>query len=396
MAEGSSGDKTEKPSEQKLRKAREQGQVARSKDVGAAVGLLLGLKLLVWLAPHYLEDFGRLFRLVLAPLDGEPGLGALDARWGDTALEALWLMGSMVLPLLALPAAVILATQLGGGLSFAMQHWAPQWSRMNPLSNLGRLFSTKHYSDLGATLLKTLGVLAVLIWMVAGMAHDYVRLQGLPLPQALLQAGSLTMDALLTLAVVLALYAMVDVPLQRLFFLRGQRMTKQEVKDEYKQNEGRPEVRQRIRQLQQQLARRSIRKAVPEADVVIVNPQHYAVALRYDSQQAEAPYVVAKGVDEMALYIRQLAREFQVQQLELPPLARALYNTSQVQQQIPATLYQAVAQVLSYVMQLKAFRSGQRKTEPRLSTDLPVPAHLSDPPDSNAPSPDPRPSEDRR
>lgn len=396
MAEGSSGDKTEKPSEQKLRKAREQGQVARSKDVGAAVGLLLGLKLLVWLAPRYLEDFGRLFRLVLAPLDGDPGLGALDARWGEMALEALWLMGSMVLPLLALPAAVILASQLGGGLSFATQLWAPQWSRMNPLSNLGRLFSTKHYSDLGATLLKTLGVLAVLIWMVAGMARDYVRLQGLPLPQALLQAGQLTMDALLTLAVVMAIYAMVDVPLQRLFFLRGQRMTKQEVKDEYKQNEGRPEVRQRIRQLQQQLARRSIRKAVPEADVVIVNPQHYAVALRYDSNEAEAPYVVAKGVDEMALYIRQLAREFQVQQLELPPLARALYNTSQVQQQIPATLYQAVAQVLSYVMQLKAFRSGQRKTEPRLASDLPVPAHLSDPPASNAPTPDPRPSEDRR
>ncbi len=396
MADHGSDDKTEKPSEQKLRKAREQGQVARSKDLGAAVGLLLGLKLLVWLAPTYLENFGRLFRLTLAPLDSESGLAALDTRWGDTAHEALWLMGSMVLPLLALPAAIIVATQLGGGLSFATQLWAPEWSRMNPMSNIGRLFSTKHYSDLGATLLKTAGVLGVLIWMVTRMAPDYVRLQALPLPQALLQAANLTMDALLTLAVVLALYALVDVPLQRFFFLRGQRMTKQEVKDEYKQNEGRPEVRQRIRQLQQQLSRRSIRKAVPEADVVIVNPQHYAVALRYDSSQAEAPYVVAKGVDEMALYIRQLARDFQVQQLELPPLARALYNTSQVQQQIPAALYQAVAQVLSYVMQLKAFRAGQRKTEPRLAADdLPVPVHLSDPPESPS-DPDPRPYEDRR
>jgi flagellar biosynthesis protein FlhB len=394
MADSSSGDKTEKPSEQKLRKAREQGQVARSKDVGAAVGLLLGLKLLVALAPRYLEDFGRLFRLVLAPLDGDAGLAGLDARWGDTAHEALWLMGSMVLPLLALPVAVILAAQLGGGLAFATQLWAPQWSRLSPLSNLGRLFSPKHYSDFGATLIKTLGVLGVLLWVVSRMAPDYVRLQGLPLQEALLQSASLVMDALITLAMVLVLYAAVDVPLQRLFFLRGQRMSKQEVKDEYKQNEGRPEVRQRIRQLQQQLARRSIRKAVPEADVVIVNPQHYAVALRYDSSRAEAPYVVAKGVDEMALYIRQLAREFQVQQLELPPLARALYNTSQVQQQIPAALYQAVAQVLSYVMQLKAFRAGQRKTEPQLANDLPVPAHLADPPPS--PSSDPRPSEDRR
>lgn len=380
MAEaGGGGDKTEKPSEQKLRKAREQGQVARSKDIGAAVGLLLGLKLLVWLAPGWLEDFDRLFRLTLAPFSGDDALLGLQEAWGEAALGALWLMGSMVLPLLALPLAVIIATQLGGGLVFAPGQWAPKFSRLSPMSNLGRLFGAKHYSDLGATLLKVVGVLGVLVWVVTTMAGDYVRLQALSLPDALAGAAALVMDALLTLAMVLAVYALVDVPLQRLFFMRNQRMSKQEVKDEYKQNEGRPEVRQRIRQLQQQIARRSVRKAVPEADVVIVNPEHYAVALRYDSAKAEAPYVIAKGVDEMALYIRTIAREHQVQLLELPPLARALYNSSQVQQQIPASLYQAVAQVLSHVMQLKAFRAGRRKTEPHLAADLPVPRHLSDP-----------------
>ena len=138
-------------------------------------------------------------------------------------------------------------------------------------------------------------------------------------------------------------------------------------------------VSQRMRQIRQQMARRSVRKAVPDADVIINNPEHYAVAVRYDSSKAAAPYVVAKGIDEMAAYIRSVAREHQVPQLELPPLARALYNGTQVQQQIPASLYEAVAQVLHHVMQLQAFRSGRRQTEPRLDADLQVPRHLSDP-----------------
>lgn len=383
MAESSTGDKSEKPSEQKLRKAREQGQVARSKDIGTAVGLLLGLKLLIWLTPGYLEDFSQLFRLVVAPLQGDDALAALDALWAEAADQSLWLLVRMVLPLIVLPLAIVVSGQLAGGLMFSTQLWAPQFSRLNPISNLGRLFSGKHYSEFGITLMKVAGVLAVLIWITRGLAADFVRLQGMSLSMALTQAGGLVMDAVFSMVAVLAAYALVDAPLQRIFFMRGQRMTKQEVKDEYKQNEGKPEVRQRIRQLQQQLARRSVRKAVPQADVVIVNPQHYAVALRYDNERAEAPYVIAKGVDEMALYIRQLAREFEVQVLELPPLARAIYNSSQVQQQIPASLYQSVAQVLSYVMQLKAFRSGQRKTEPRLASDLGVPRHLSDPDSSD-------------
>jgi flagellar biosynthetic protein FlhB len=155
-------------------------------------------------------------------------------------------------------------------------------------------------------------------------------------------------------------------------------MSKQEVKEEHKSSEGRPEVRQRIRQLQQQLARRSVRKTVPNADVVIVNPEHYAVALKYDTKRAEAPYVVAKGVDEMALYIRRVAHEHKIETLSLPPLARAIYNTSQVQQQIPAQLYQAVSQVLNYVLQLNAFRDGRRQAPPRFPNEVAVPSHLSE------------------
>jgi flagellar biosynthetic protein FlhB len=150
------------------------------------------------------------------------------------------------------------------------------------------------------------------------------------------------------------------------------------VKEEYKSNEGKPEVRARIRQLQQQMARRNVNKTVPTADVVIVNPEHYAVALKYDTGRAEAPFVVAKGIDEMALYIRQVAAKNKIEIVALPTLARAIYNTSQVQQQIPAQLYQAVSQVLNYVLQLNAFRSGRRQAPPRFPNEVVVPTHLSE------------------
>ncbi|MBV8380077.1 MAG: flagellar type III secretion system protein FlhB [Paucibacter sp.] len=370
------GDRSEKASEQKLRKAREEGQVPRSRDLAAAVGLLLGLKLMLWMAPSWYGDFQHLFRLVLAPL---PDADLMDAWSAELLGHALWLLLKMVMPLALLPLAITVAAQLGGGIVFATGQWAPKFERLDPMANIGRLFSAKHYSDLGATLVKVVGLIVVLAYLVRSQSPAFVALQTMSLEQALPRAADLLLDALMSLAGVLGLYALVDVPLQRFMFLRGQRMSKQEVKDEYKQNEGRPEVRQRIRQVRNQMAKRSVRKAVPQADVIINNPEHYAVAVRYDSSKAEAPYVVAKGVDEMAAYIRSVAREHQVPQLELPPLARALYNGTQVQQQIPASLYQAVAQVLHYVMQLDAFRHGRRKTEPRLDTDLSVPRHLSDP-----------------
>ena len=376
MSEASSGDKTEKPSDQKLRKAREQGQVARSKDLAMAVGIILSFKLLLLTLPLYLDDFGLLFRLAFAPLDLE---GAQDNVWSSFFITVLLLIGKMVLPLLVVPAAVMLASVFPGGLVFTAGNWAPKASRLSPLQNLGRLFSGKHYSELLISILKVACLLAALVHLSRSLAASYVQLQGQGLTDAVLHGAGLALDSLMVMAALLGLFALIDAPLQQFFFLRGQRMTKQELKEEYKQNEGRPEVRQRIRQLQRALARRGVRQAVPEADVVIVNPEHYAVALRYDEKRAEAPFLVAKGVDEMAFYIREIAREHQVQILTLPPLARAIYNSSQVQQQIPASLYQAVAQVLSYVMQLKAFTAGRRRSEPVLPTDLPVPQHLSDP-----------------
>jgi flagellar biosynthetic protein FlhB len=218
----------------------------------------------------------------------------------------------------------------------------------------------------------------VLLHVARSTAAEYISLQAMPLDDALVRGASMMLDGLMALVAVFVLFAIVDVPAQAFFFARQQRMSKQEVKEEHKSTEGRPEIKQRVRQLQRQIARRGVRKTVPTADVVIVNPEHYAVALKYDESRAAAPFVVAKGLDEMALYIRQVANEHQVEILPLPPLARAIYHTSQVNQQIPVALYQAVSQVLHYVLQLKAFRTGRRPAAPRFPHEIAVPPHLSE------------------
>ncbi len=257
-----------------------------------------------------------------------------------------------------------------------MENLQPKLDRLNPVSNLGRLFSGKHLAGVLASIAKAALLCAVLWWLCTSSAQEFLRLQGLPLAEAIAQGAALLLSGALAMALVFVLFGFIDLPVQLFFFLRGQRMSKQDVKEEHRSNEGRPEVKNRIRQLQQQIARRSLRKAVPQADVVIVNPEHYAVALKYDERRAQAPFVLAKGVDEMALYIRQLAREHKVEVITQPPLARAIYNTSQVQQQIPMALYAAVALVLNYVLQLKAFQAGQRRQAPGLPANLPVPESL--------------------
>lgn len=362
------GDKTEKPSAHKLRQARRQGQVARSRELPAALGLLAALLLSWQLLPSWLDDFRRLFALAFVPqADG--------AVFGATLLLLL----KMLAPLALLPLAVVLASLVPGGWVFALQHLAPQWNRLNPLAHLGRLLSAQQASDTAKSLLKALCLLWALYLVASAALGDFFTLQALPLDQALPRAGERLLRALLQLAAVFAAFALLDLPLQHFLFLRRQRMSRQELKEEYKTTEGRPEVKQRIRRLQQHMAQRGVRRAVPTANVVIVNPDHYAVALKYDEDRAEAPFVVAKGVDEMALFIRQLAQEHGVAVLPVPPLARAVYHSTQVNQQIPAALYRAVALVLTYVLQLEAFRAGRRRREPALPADLAVPRELSDP-----------------
>jgi len=375
MADSSSGDKTEKPSAQKLKKARDEGQVARSRDLATAVGILISLKVFMLMLPGYLDDMRHLFRLVFVPL-GEAG--DMENAMSTVFSSALLLLVHMVLPLLAVPLAIIIAGAIPGGIVASGKNLAPKFSRLNPLTNLGNLFKQKHWVGFLTSAAKAI-VLGIVLWHVSnGSIKGYIELQRMPLDVAIGAGGTLVFDALMALVAVFILFALIDVPVQSFLFMRNQRMSKQDIKEEHKSSEGRPEIKQRIRQLQNQLAQRSVRKSVPTADVVIVNPEHYAVALKYDVDRAEAPFVVAKGVDEMALFIRRVAVEHGLEVVELPPLARAIYHTSQVQQQIPAPLYQAVSQVLNYVLQLNAFRAGRRQAPPRFPNEVVVPPHLSE------------------
>ena len=376
MSESSSADKSEKPSQQKLRKARDEGQVSRSRDLATALGIVISLKVVIFMVPSYLDDFRSLFAQGFALYDSE---GALDNVWSQTFGMTMALTLKMLLPLAIVPVMAVLGGLIPGGWVLSGKNLKPKFERLSPAKNLGKLVTPKHWSDTAVSLLKACTLLLVLWHVCRASAPDHVQLQAQTLDTALLAGANLMVDGVMAMVVVFIVFAAIDVPLQSFFFMRNQRMTKQEVKEEHKSNEGRPEIKSRMRQLQRQMAQRSVRKSVPTADVVIVNPEHYAVALKYDENRAEAPFVVAKGVDEMALFIRQVAAEHGIETVPLPPLARAIYRTSQVNQQIPMPLYQAVAQVLTYVLQLKAFRSGQRHREPLLPTDLAVPEQLSDP-----------------
>ena len=369
------GDKTEKASAQKLKKAREEGQVVRSRDLSTAIGILVSLKVFSLMLPTYLESFRSLFRLVFVPL-GETG--AIENAMSVVFLAAAALFVKMILPLAVVPFAIVLSGMVPGGLIFSGKNMMPKAERLSPMKNLGNLVSQKHMIGFAVSVAKAAVLGLVLVHVTRSGVSAYVDLQRLPLGDAIVRGGTMMFDALFALVAVFVIFAVLDVPIQAFQFAKNQRMSKQDQKEEHKTSEGKPEVKQRIRQLQRQLAQRSVNKTVPTADVVIVNPEHYAVALKYDTNRAETPFVVAKGVDEMALYIKGVAAKHKIETVSLPPLARAIYNTSQVQQQIPAQLYQAVSQVLNYVLQLNAFRDGRRQAPPRLPIDVAVPSHLSE------------------
>lgn len=375
MADKSTGDKTEKASQQKLKKSRDEGQVVRSRDLSTAIGILVSLKLFVFLLPGYMADINEIFHQSFAPFDS---VGAIDNTMSTVFSTSMVLFIKMILPLFVVPLCIMIGAMVPGGWVISTKNWMPKLSRMSPAANLGRLVGAKHGFELLVSIGKAGVLIATLIHVARSTVGAYMGLQHMPMGPALVSGAGLMLDGLMALVAVFIIFALIDVPAQAFFFAKNQRMSKQDLKEEHKTTEGRPEVKSRIRQLQRAMARGSARKTVPTADVVIVNPEHYAVALKYDQDRAEAPYVVAKGVDEMALYIRQLATEFKIEVMELPPLARAIYNTSQVNQQIPVQLYQAVSQVLNYVLQLQAFRHGRRAAQPAYPTEVVVPTSMSE------------------
>ena len=373
MSENNSAqEKTEEASAHKLRKSRQDGQTARSKDLATAISLLATLVLLKLFGGYFLEGLRECFRLSYLDLNrGELSLDDLDLILGHNLLVFIQILS----PLLLTSLFVIIFALIPGGWVFSSKNFMPKLSKLNPLTGLARMFGAQNWTELLKSVLKIGVLMTVAVFQLLYAAPRLIALQSGSLQDALTSAFSLTYDLVLALLAVFILFAVIDVPLQRYFFLKKLRMTKQERKEEHKNQEGRPEVKARIRQVQRQLMQRQINRVIKKADVVIVNPVHFAVAVKYDPKKAQAPYVLAKGVDDMALYIRKMAQAHELEVVEAPPLARAIYFTTQVNQQITAQLYKAVAHVLTYVLQLKAFRQGRRR-QPTLARNLEIPADL--------------------
>jgi flagellar biosynthetic protein FlhB len=260
----------------------------------------------------------------------------------------------MLLPIFGTLIALVLAASLAiGGWNFSLTALVPKFSRMSPLEGFGRLFGLRGFAELGKAILKCVVIGGVCFMVASHMFNDVLALGHMTPKSAILRGAQLLAWAAVWLSSSLVLVAIVDVPLQLFQFNRQMRMSRQELRDESKESEGRPEVKRKIRQMQQQFARRRMMTKVPGADVVIVNPTHFAVALKYDPDKMRAPLVLAKGVDLVALNIRRIAEENRVPIFEAPKLARALHRSTDLGKEIPAGLYMAVAQVLSYVFRVR-------------------------------------------
>lgn len=374
MAESESGaDKTEDPTEKRKKDSREKGEIARSKELNTLAIMLAGsIGLIVFggaLAQDMMEIMRYNFTLNRETLLNTDSMGAFLLHSGKVALIALQ---PVLITLLI--AALIGPIALGGWL-FAAGSLAPKFSRMNPAAGLKRMFSAKALVELLKALAKFFIILIVALLVLKADIDDLQRIAHEPLELAVIHSLQVVAWSALWMACGLILIAAVDVPVQLWESHKKLLMTKQEVRDEHKDQEGRPEVKQRIRQTQREMSQRRMMSAIPDADVIITNPTHFAVALKYDAEKGAAPILLAKGSDFLALKIREIGAKHDILLLESPALARSIYYSTELEQEIPAGLYLAVAQVLAYVYQIRQYQAGKGKRPDPLK-DLPIPPDL--------------------
>ncbi|MBW9332420.1 flagellar type III secretion system protein FlhB [Herbaspirillum sp. RU 5E] len=373
MAEDSDMERTEPATGKRIERAREQGDVPRSRELATTLMLLVGGSC-VWLFSGPVVT--SLDRILVATLTFEraaafdPALlfDMLSAHMLDVAISMIPLAFLMTLAAMAAP------LMLGGWL-FNTSSLAPKFSKLNPISGFANMFSINSLVELGKAVLKTLLVGTVAWLAIRGQMDAVMGLGVESLKTASAHSAQLLWISFITMVSALILIAALDVPYQIWNYGRKLRMTREEVKQEHKESEGDPHIKGKIRAMQRAMARRRMMAEVPTADVVVTNPTHFAVALKYTEGKMGAPKVVAKGADDVAAKIRELAREHKVPLLEAPPLARALHAHTEIGDEIPEALYTAVAEVLAYVFQLRTFGQfgGNRPVEP---TELNVPKDL--------------------
>ncbi|MDX9687290.1 flagellar biosynthesis protein FlhB [Halopseudomonas formosensis] len=373
MAEDSGQERTEEPTAKRQKESREKGQVARSKELNTLAVVMVAAVGLLMLGPRLAQ---RLMDLMVYNFSIEREALYNTDSMGLHLLSSLNHGFSGLAPLLfMLLVAALVGPVLLGGWLFSAKLLAPKGERLNPLAGLKRMFSIKALVELLKALAKFLVVLVMALVVLNMRTDDLLALGNQPLPTAITHSAWVLGTSLVLLASALILIAAVDVPFQIWDNKQKTKMTKQEVRDEYKDSEGKPEVKSRVRQLQREMAERRMMGEVPKADVVITNPTHYAVALKYDPVQSGAPVVVAKGADFLAQKIREVATEHDVIVLESPPLARAVYYSTELEQPIPAGLYLAVAQVLAYVYQIRQYQQGKGQ-RPGPMPEPPIPEDL--------------------
>ena len=371
MAENSDGqEKTEQPTAKRLDDAKRKGQVARSRELNTMAVTLLGVVLLVVMSGYvggelkdimthgFVLDRSEIFET-----------NSVIGHLSEAVQDAFIALAPFFLAMIVV---AILSSIALGGFSISSEVLTPKLSKLNPLKGMQRIFSLKGVVELVKAMAKFAligGATLLLLWHTLG---DYLLLHELDLQPAMVRMGSLIGWSVILIASTLILVAAIDVPFQLWDHKRQLKMTRQEVREEFKETDGRPEVKGRIRQLQQELARRRMMEEVPKADVIVTNPTHYAVALRYAPDSMKAPKLVAKGADLVALNIRRVGEGAKVPVVESAMLARAIYFHTELDEYIPVGLYLAVAKLLAYVFQLKVYETDGGD-KPQVPQDLPVP-----------------------
>ena len=373
MADQDAQDRKHPASARKLQKAREQGQVVRSRDLGHFAAIAVGGAALVLATPLVSAWLQQGLARALS-FDGRAlqNPDFMFERLAELTGSMLWL----VLPLGVLMSLVAVVVGVAsGGWTWTFEPLLPKFTTLNPLSGIGRLFSKQQLIDTlkACVLALVLGTIGALY--LRSHLGDFAALVGMPLPAAAANAAHIVLGGLTLLVIALAAFAAIDVPLQRHLHAERLKMSHQELKQENKELQGNQEVKSKQKARMREMTKRRMLAAVPKADLVVMNPTHYAVALKYDDTTMAAPRVVAMGADLMALRIRDLAAEHKVPVLHAPPLARALFAHAELDREVPAALFAAVAQVLAYVYQLRAALAG-RGAMPGELPALPVPDEL--------------------
>ncbi|MCT8867503.1 flagellar biosynthesis protein FlhB [Shewanella xiamenensis] len=374
MAEESSGERSEEPTGRRLEQAREKGQVARSKELGTATVLLSAATGLYMLGPGIAKALSNVFERVFT-IDRAAifDTNQMFNVWGVVGGEIGW-------PLLKIMLLIVVVAFIGnvslGGMNFSTQAMMPKASKMSPIAGFKRMFGVQALVELTKGIAKFSVVALAAYFLLNHYFNDILLLSADHLPGNVYHALDLLVWMFILLCSSVLFIVVIDVPFQIWNHNKQLKMTKQEVKDEYKDTEGKPEVKGRVRQMQRELAQRRMMAEVPNADVIVVNPEHYAVAIKYDVKRSAAPFVIAKGVDEVAFKIREVARAHNIAIVTAPPLARAIYHTTKLDQQVPEGLFTAVAQVLAYVFQLRQYQKGRGRKPIPIPVNQPIPEDL--------------------